>query len=132
MRRIAWRWRAALWTLVVVACAATLPFDISGQAFARTTVGAAQETISLAALPREARDALQAIKRGGPFDSPRDGATFGNYERLLPARGRGYYREYTVPTPGARNRGARRIITGADGEYYYTDDHYRSFKRIRP
>ena len=56
---------------------------------------------------------------------------FGNYERLLPQRSRGYYHEYTVPTPGVKSRGARRIISGKDREYYYSDDHYRSFKRIR-
>ena len=87
--------------------------------------------IALAALPREARQTLDSIKRGGPFPYERDGVAFGNYERLLPPRDRGYYREYTVPTPGARNRGARRIVSGKDGVYYYSDDHYRSFKRIR-
>ena len=61
----------------------------------------------------------------------RDGVVFGNRERLLPQRERGYYREYTVPTPGLKHRGARRIVAGRGGELYYTDDHYRSFKRIR-
>ena len=85
----------------------------------------------LGALPLEARDTLALIKAGGPFPYARDGAVFGNRERLLPKRERGYYREYTVKTPGARDRGARRIIAGRGGEYYYTDDHYRSFKVIR-
>ncbi len=87
--------------------------------------------IVYAALPAEARQTLQLINRGGPFPYERDGVAFGNYERLLPRRDRGYYREYTVPTPGAGNRGARRIVAGKDGERYYTDDHYRSFRRIR-
>jgi ribonuclease T1 len=87
--------------------------------------------ISYAALPPEAQHTLQLIRKGGPYPHQRDGAAFGNYERLLPQRNRGYYREYTVPTPGAKNRAARRIIAGRIGEYYYTDDHYRSFRRIR-
>jgi ribonuclease T1 len=87
--------------------------------------------ISLAELPDEARDILRAIKQGGPFTYPRDGAVFSNFERVLPKRPRGYYHEYTVKTPGARNRGARRIISGAIDEYYYTADHYQTFKRIR-
>ena len=87
--------------------------------------------IRVAELPTEARETLALIKAGGPFPYPRDGAVFGNRERLLPKRERGYYREYTVKTPGARDRGARRIIAGRGGEYYYTEDHYRSFKVIR-
>ena len=132
MRRVAWRSTAALWALAILVFAATFAYSPGLQVFGRTTVGSSDEAITVAALPREAREILQAIKRGGPFESSRDGATFGNYERLLPVRGRGYYREYTVPTPGATNRGARRIIAGNDGEYYYTDDHYRSFKRVVP
>jgi ribonuclease T1 len=82
-------------------------------------------------LPKEARDTLAIIKRGGPFPYRKDGATFSNREHALPGRGRSYYHEYTVKTPGARNRGERRIIAGAPGEYYYTDDHYATFKRIK-
>lgn len=82
-------------------------------------------------LPPEARTTLRLIDQGGPFPYRRDGVVFGNYERLLPPRPRGYYHEYTVTTPGARNRGARRIIAGDHGERYYTDDHYRTFRRIR-
>jgi ribonuclease T1 len=82
-------------------------------------------------LPREARATLERIDRGGPFPYARDGIVFGNREGLLPARGRGYYREYTVKTPGVRHRGARRIVAGRGGERYYTADHYNSFRRIR-
>ncbi|MGB8517146.1 MAG: ribonuclease domain-containing protein [Gallionella sp.] len=88
-------------------------------------------TISVAELPDQARDVLRAIKQGGPFAFDRDGVMFGNYEHALPKQPRGYYHEYTVKTPGAHNRGARRIISGDKDEYYYTDDHYQTFKRIR-
>ena len=87
--------------------------------------------IAVADLPPEARAVLEAIERGGPFAYRKDGSVFGNRERLLPDRPRDYYREYTVPTPGRRDRGPRRIVSGHDGERYYTDDHYRSFRRIR-
>lgn len=88
-------------------------------------------TISVAELPVEARETLRDIKRGGPYAYDRDGVVFGNFERILPKQSRGYYHEYTVKTPGVRSRGARRIISGKSGEYYYTADHYQSFKRIR-
>ena len=91
--------------------------------------------IALARLPAEAREVLRQIRAGGPFAYDRDGVTFGNRERLLPAQHRGFYHEYTVATPGAKNRGARRIICGgprrAPDVCYYTDDHYASFRRIR-
>ena len=87
--------------------------------------------VSTRDLPPEALQALVLIKRGGPFPYAQDGRTFANRERLLPQRKRGYYREYTVSAPGARDRGPRRIVAGQPGEYYYSEDHYRSFKRIR-
>ncbi len=90
-----------------------------------------QKDIAVAALPPEARQTLSLIKGNGPLPHRQDGRTFGNRERRLPMRAQGYYREYTVPTPGARDRGARRIVAGNGGEFYYTDDHYRSFRRIR-
>lgn len=102
---------------------------LTGAALAR---GPAQiGEIPAAALPGEARTVLAQIKAGGPFAYARDASVFGNREQLLPQRSRGYYREYTVQTPGARDRGARRIVAGASGEYYYSDDHYNSFRRIR-
>jgi ribonuclease T1 len=88
-------------------------------------------TISIADLPPEGRTALQLIKNGGPFPYSKDGAVFSNYEGLLPHKPSGYYHEYTVVTPGSPDRGARRIIAGGNGEYYYTDDHYSSFKLVR-
>lgn len=103
-----------------------------GPAVARQSL----DSVTLSSLPPETHRTLQRIKQGGPFPYPhKDGSTFGNYEKRLPTQPRGHYREYTVPTPGSRDRGARRIIAGSppetSGEYYYTDDHYRSFRRIR-
>lgn len=85
-------------------------------------------------LPPEARDTLARIEAGGPFAHRQDGGVFGNREGRLPARPRGYYREYTVETPGSRDRGARRIVAGGQPpvEYFYTADHYRSFRRFKP
>lgn len=110
-----------------------------------------------AGLPAEAREVLLRVQSGGPYRYDRDGAVFGNYEKLLPPRSRGYYREYTVDTPGLRHRGARRLVVGCDrdrgrgsggaasnhafagfrdcagpAEVYYTEDHYRSFRRVQP
>ena len=84
-------------------------------------------------LPREAHATLALIRSNGPYPYDKDGTTFQNRERLLPGKPRGYYREFTVPTPGARTRGARRIVTGGDPPevFYYTDDHYRSFREVQ-
>jgi len=82
-------------------------------------------------LPAEARYTIELVRKGGPYPHDRDGAAFGNFEKRLPVKERGYYREYTVRTPGASNRGARRIVAGKGGEFYYTDDHYQSFRRIK-
>jgi len=86
--------------------------------------------IPLGQLPHEAGQTLALIKAGGPFPYTKDGAVFSNREGQLPKRNRGHYREYTVKTPGAKDRGARRIVSGVPGEYYYTDDHYQTFRRI--
>jgi ribonuclease T1 len=76
-------------------------------------------------------ETLKLIAQGGPFPYPeKDGTTFGNRERRLPAKPRGYYREYTVPTRGSRDRGARRVVAGRDGDFWYTRDHYRTFTRV--
>jgi ribonuclease T1 len=111
---------------------------LAGSAAARDTreIG----SITVGELPPEARHTLLLIRQGGPFPYPhKDGSVFGNFEKRLPLQPRGYYREYTVPTPGRRDRGARRIVAGSgragdvarSGEYYYTADHYLSFRRIR-
>lgn len=93
-------------------------------------------TVSVAELPPQGTETYRLILQGGPFPYEKDGTVFGNRERLLPAQKRGYYREYTVPTPGARNRGTRRIVCGGPpttpDACYYTADHYASFRRIVP
>lgn len=87
--------------------------------------------IQVSQLPAEAQATLRLIRRNGPYPYAKDGSVFGNREGLLPRQARGYYREYTVKTPGERTRGARRIVAGRGGELYYTEDHYNSFRRIR-
>ena len=94
------------------------------------SVSAFASEIHFRALPQEAQQTLALIKAGGPFPYQRDGTIFSNNQRILPMRSRGYYLEYTVKTPGARDRGARRIVAGSGGEFYYTEDHYNSFRRI--
>ena len=94
-------------------------------------------TVALQALPAEAQQTQRLIHSGGPFPYQKDGVVFGNRERQLPSRARGFYREYTVPTPGSRNRGARRIVCGGSvptqpEACFYTADHYASFQRIAP
>jgi ribonuclease T1 len=105
---------------------------LSGTASARGDRLLAVETSEL---PREAVITLELIARGGPFPHDRDGVVFGNRERILPPRPRGYYHEYTVRTPGVRGRGAKRIVCGgepaATRDCYYSDDHYQTFRRIR-
>jgi ribonuclease T1 len=96
----------------------------------------AQETVALAELPVQGQRTYEAILNGGPFRYEKDGTVFGNRERLLPPERRGHYREYTVDTPGSRNRGARRIVCGGEratpSVCWYTADHYASFRRIVP
>ncbi|MEV0527641.1 ribonuclease domain-containing protein [Streptomyces sp. NPDC050439] len=87
-------------------------------------------TVRADRLPAEARRTLRLIDDGGPFTYAKDGSVFGNFEGELPKQRRGHYREYTVRTPGERDRGARRIVTGSGDETYYTDDHYASFKAV--
>lgn len=88
-------------------------------------------TIPINNLPREAQATIALIKKGGPFPYQQDGSIFRNRERRLPAAPTGYYREYTVPTPGSPDRGAQRIVTGQGNEIYYTGDHYRTFMRVQ-
>src|SRR5690606_27198124 len=117
----------------------TLLFTLLWLVCAASHAAADLPVVPLHELPPEARATLVLIQQGGPFPYRRDGTVFRNFERRLPVRGRGYYREYTVRTPGLNHRGERRIVAGTgasgdvrtSGEYYYTDDHYNSFRRIR-
>lgn len=116
-----------LFNFAIILGAALLVFG--GSALARDAQPLAE--IEAAKLPSEARETLALIRKGGPFPHRQDGTRFGNREKRLPLKDRDHYREYTVKTPGAPNRGPRRIVAGAAGELYYSDDHYNSFKRIR-
>jgi ribonuclease T1 len=110
------------------------PLSPANQAATTTASAGAGASAALPTfLPPEAHTTLDLIAHGGPFPHSQDGVVFGNYEHLLPAQSRGYYHEYTVETPGASTRGTRRIITGGTPPdvYYYTDDHYRSFRSFK-
>jgi len=113
---------------------ASAPVAVADGPRASRNEGARNDAAYPAFLPAEARDVLRRIQSGGRFEHRQDGSTFQNRERRLPPQPRGYYREYTVETPGSDDRGARRIVTGGDppAEYYYSDDHYRSFRRFDP
>ena len=113
----------------LAAAALALAFA-SPAAFAKESPPPTVGEIRAADLPPEARHTLAIIRKGGPYPYAHDGAIFGNREAILPKQKRGYYREYTVKTPGERTRGARRIVSGGPGEHYYTADHYSHFKRI--
>jgi ribonuclease T1 len=133
------QWLGIKRVLIGAAALCALTGPVPG-AFAREPAALAdsdvqsQGTIALAQLPREAVNTLNLIAAGGPYPYEKDGIVFGNRERLLPAHRRGYYHEYTVPTPRSRNRGARRIVCGGPlkrtDNCYYSDDHYTSFNRI--
>ena len=138
---------SAMWILlrkrVVVSVASAAAFvailastGVSTAVYARGPV-AGVDTVALGVLPAEAQQTRGLIQAGGPFPYAKDGVVFGNFERVLPRQTRGFYREYTVPTPGLRHRGARRIVCGGQrptqpDACYYTADHYASFKRIAP
>ena len=136
LQRAVLKWGAAV---VVASGLAVSAAGGAGEAWARTpdVPDATGSTVVLATLPPEARSTHRLILAGGPFPYDKDGTAFGNRERLLPIKTRGHYREYTVKTPGARTRGARRIVCGGQPPTqpeacFYTDDHYASFKRIAP
>jgi len=125
-------WRKFGLTAFLAVAAVT---NVQVQAKETKQLDSALETVALSALPREAQTTHRLILAGGPFRSSQDGVVFGNRERILPAKVRGYYHEYTVITPGARNRGARRMVCGGNPPTmpevcYYSDDHYASFKRL--
>jgi ribonuclease T1 len=117
-------------TTAAIFALALLSAAVSARAPAPST-----EEIAVTDLPREAREVLVQIKADGPFRYERDGVVFGNREHRLPPQSRGYYREYTVPTPGVKSRGGRRIVCGGPrtvpNACYYTSDHYQTFRRIR-
>lgn len=127
--------RQSLWKLAL-AITVTGALANAGAAAAReSAVAPGMSTVAAGQMPVEAQQTYRLIHQGGPFDHAKDGSVFGNRERILPQRQRGYYREYTVRTPGARDRGARRIVCGGGQPErpeacYYTADHYASFARI--
>ncbi len=122
-------------TLTALATFATLGSDgVQARSTPSDYAAAGIGTIAVGQLPPEAVNTLSLIGAGGPYPYEKDGVVFGNFERILPPHRRGYYHEYTVPTPRARNRGAKRIVCGGPlrqtNNCYYSDDHYASFKRI--
>ena len=128
-----WRW--LLWCGFAACVVGTAGFALARDSAPRTTDF---PLILVADLPREGRDTLALIRKGGPYPYSKDGSVFSNRERILPREARGYYHEFTVKTPRSRDRGAQRIICGsAAGKQqvldvcYYTDDHYASFKKIK-
>lgn len=132
---------ATVLTGIVLSCAtAWLPSEALARRLDTLETSAAyrdERVVALSSLPAQAQDVHRRILSGGTFRHDKDGTVFGNRERLLPRRPRGYYREYTVPTPGARHRGARRIVCGGKDAVppetcFYTQDHYQSFQRIDP
>jgi ribonuclease T1 len=131
--------RGRLWiglTAVLALAILTWAFHQTGGFSGGGRPGEADRTglphVALSHLPPQAAQTVALIEAGGPFPYSEDGIVFHNYEGLLPAESTGYYHEYTVTTPGASDRGARRIIEGSGGELYWTDDHYRTFERISP
>lgn len=123
--------KLALTGIALFACFSTALVQAKGTGLTETPVA-----VSVTELPQQALQTYRLIHQGGPFAYAKDGVVFGNRERLLPAQKRGYYLEYTVATPGSRDRGARRIVCGGaprtPDACYYTDDHYASFRRIEP
>lgn len=126
---------ARLKRLVLGVGAALLGLALWAPAQAREAPASDVPTVALNGLPRQAQETHALVTKGGPFPFAKDGAVFGNRERLLPRQQRGYYREYTVRTPGSRDRGARRLVCGGrqatqPDACYYTEDHYTSFRRV--
>ncbi len=130
---------AGLSLALVVGCAssggsttaATTQLPVTLSAGSAHTPTSTLPEVAVGQLPVEARQVLNEIDHGGPFRYPQDGTVFGNFEARLPGRASGYYHEYTVPTPGARDRGARRLIAGRDGDVFYTADHYTTFRQVK-
>jgi ribonuclease T1 len=121
-------------TSLLLAAVFTVPTMVQAKGSPDGLADSRSATVRLAQLPRQGQETYELIRQGGPFPYDKDGTVFGNRERLLPAEKRGYYREYTVKTPGSRDRGARRIVCGgpsrAPHACFYTADHYASFRKI--
>lgn len=137
------RWRAAGAAVLLALLASLIGLSglspnavhAKGPSLDSPTSAVSVETVAVAQLPPQGQSMMTLIYQGGPFRYDKDGTVFGNRERILPAKNRGYYREYTVKTPSERSRGARRIVCGglkpaAPDACYYTDDHYASFRKI--
>ena len=132
---LSWRKSGLAGFLVAAALLGTQVLTNDAQAKEPLPSQSTLETVAMSALPREAQATHQLVRAGGPFPNQQDGNIFGNRERILPRSARGYYHEYTVATPRARNRGAKRLVCGGrqvknPDVCYYTDDHYSSFKRV--
>ena len=125
---------AAKFALTNFLLAAVLAVSAPVHARSQPEVAGVSATVRVAELPRQGQATYELIRQGGPFPHEKDGTVFGNRERQLPPEKRGFYREYTVPTPGSRNRGARRIVCGGAARTpvacWYTADHYASFRKI--
>jgi guanyl-specific ribonuclease Sa len=125
------RVRRPLLALIVLIVALGIGYAVKAADDSSSSGSAKLRTVALSSLPPQAAVTVRLIERGGPFPYPHnDGVVFHNAEGHLPKEPDGYYREYTVPTPGADTRGARRIITGRAGTFYYTGDHYESFVKV--
>ncbi|MBU4520646.1 MAG: ribonuclease N [Gammaproteobacteria bacterium] len=133
LKRIRW---SGAWAAAAVLLVAVGTFLVQARSPDSSTLpGSAVASVAYSGLPVQGREVMSQIRQGGPFRYEKDGTVFGNRERLLPGQKRGYYREYTVPTPGLNHRGARRIVCGgqrprAPDDCYYTEDHYSSFRLI--
>jgi ribonuclease T1 len=132
LRKCGAGWRLAL---AVLLTALSTGFSLGAVQAKEVAFEAGISTVAITELPMQGRNMVKLIYQGGPFKYDKDGSVFGNRERILPARIRSYYREYTVQTPGERSRGARRIVCGGfvattPDACYYTEDHYASFRRI--
>jgi ribonuclease T1 len=140
--RVSAKWPVAFLTGVILSCVTGwLPSEALARRHAAPETFATHRdmmgVVALSSLPVPAKDVHRRILSGGPFRYGKDGTVFGNRERVLPRQSRGYYREYTVPTPGQRDRGARRIVCGGKDERqpetcFYTQDHYQNFQQIDP
>jgi ribonuclease T1 len=122
-------WRRSVRSFGAALCLTVCVLSLGNSVWARTLASEGL-VVRASELPAQARETLELIKRGGPYSYAQDGAVFANRERRLPIAPRGTYREYTVKTPGRSDRGGRRIIASDTGQFWYSDDHYRSFRRI--